>query len=289
MTTRIDAHHHLWDLERREQTWMTDAMASIRRNFDVDELAGEAMASGVDATVVVQTVEDATETEELLLVTEDAPLIAGVVGYVDIAAADVGDQLDRLLAHRAGRWLVAIRTLVQYEPDPEWLVRRQVIAGLRAIARRGLAFDLLIRHDQFNAAVRAVTIVDDGRFVLDHLAKPDIGARHWEPWASAVSDLAQRENVAAKASGLVTEASWTAWSPDDLRPYVDHALVHFTPDRLMFGSDWPVCTLAASYSRVVDAVDDIIGDLSADEQAAIWGATARSVYRLEVPCDRIDR
>jgi len=278
---RIDAHHHLWDLDRREQSWMTDEMATIRRSFGVDELVAEIATSSVDGTVVVQTTDDIVETEELLDIAAAAPVIVGVIGYVDIAAADVGDQLDRLLQHRAGDRLVGIRALVQYQPDPDWLTRPAVLAGLREVARRDLVFDLLIRIDQFPAAIAAASAVAAGRFVLDHLGKPAIGDHLWEPWATQLSALARRENATAKLSGLVTEANWRAWTLDDLRPYVEHALTELGPQRLMFGSDWPVCTLAASYGQVVASVDDLIHPLSAAERACIWGATATSVYRLD--------
>ena len=208
------------------------------------------------------------------------PLVRGVVGYVDVTAPDVGEQLDRLLASPSGAWLVGIRSLVQEEPDPDWLVRPTVLAGLREIARRDLVYDLLIRSDQLDAAARAARAVD-GRFVLDHLAKPDIAFGGWEPWATGLAALATCENVTAKLSGLVTEANWTTWSVADLQPYVDHALEAFGPGRLLFGSDWPVCLLAASYEQVVAAAHELIGRLTLDERTDILGGTATAIYRLE--------
>jgi L-fuconolactonase len=281
MTLRVDAHHHVWDLAVRDQPWITgDAMAPIRRSFGIDDLAPEVAAAGLTATIVVQTVADVTETEELLDLAQVASLVTGVVGYVDLAANDVGEQLDRLRDRPSGAWLIGIRSLVQDELDPGWLVRPAVLAGLRELARRDLVFDLLIRPHQLGAALAAVTRVPEGRYVVDHLAKPAIAGKGWEPWASGLTALAARGNVSAKVSGLVTEADRDTWSTGDLRPYVDHAVAAFGPGRLLFGSDWPVCTLAASYGRVVTAIDELLVDLSPGERAAVMGGTASAVYGL---------
>ncbi len=276
----IDAHHHVWDLAVRDQPWLDDAaLTPIRRRFGIDDFAAAA-AGGVDGSIVVQTVADIGETQELLDLADTVSLVRGVVGYVDVTAPDVGEQLDRLVASPSGAWLVGIRSLVQEEPDPDWLVRPMVLAGLREIARRDLVYDLLIRSDQLDAAARAARAVD-GRFVLDHLAKPDIAFGGWAPWATGLATLATCENVAAKLSGLVTEANWTTWSVADLQPYVDHALEAFGPGRLLFGSDWPVCLLAASYEQVVAAAHELIGPLALEERTSILGGTANAIYRLE--------
>jgi L-fuconolactonase len=255
-------------------------MAPLRRSFGIDDLAPRATAAGITATVVVQTVADITETEELLDLALETPLVTGVVGYVDLAAPDVGDQLDRLRERPSGGRLVGIRSLVQDEPDPGWLLRPAVLAGLREVARRDLVYDLLIRPHQLDAALGVVTQVPEGRYVVDHLAKPAIAAGAWEPWASGLTALAGRGDVVAKLSGLVTEADWATWSTSDLRPRVDHAMAAFGPGRLMFGSDWPVCTLAAPYGRVVAATEELVGDLSSAERAAVMGGTAAAVYGL---------
>jgi len=281
MTRRIDAHHHVWDLAVRDQPWIAGhAMAPLRRSFGIDDLAPDAAATDVTATVVVQTVADVDETEELLDLAQATPLIAGVVGYVDLAAPDVGEQLDQLQARPSGGWLVGIRSLVQDEPDPRWLARPAVLAGLREVARRDLAYDLLVRVHQLECARIAVTQLPEGRYVVDHLAKPAIASGAWEPWASGLAALAACANVSAKLSGLVTEASWDTWTTGDLRPYVEHAVATFGPDRLMFGSDWPVCTLAAPYGRVVTAVDELVAGLSTSERAVVMGGTAATVYGL---------
>ena len=285
MSRRVDAHHHVWDIAAvRDQPWMApDTIAPIRRSFSIDEFAAEALSHGVDSSVVVQTVAGITETEELLDLAAVSTLVAGVVGWVDVEAPDVGDQLDLLLARPSGSWLVGIRSLAEYQPDPAWLARPAVLSGLREVARRGLCNDLLVIPHQLNAAVTATREVRDGRFVLDHLAKPQIAAGVFQPWARELSELAQQENVMAKISGLVTEANWSTWAPSDIRPYVDHALSAFGPDRLIFGTDWPVCTLAASYRGIVDLAEQFVGTLSIDEQAAVFGANATKTYSLEGP------
>jgi L-fuconolactonase len=282
MTRRIDAHHHLWSLNDRAQPWMVGPRFDpVRRNFDVDDLHAAVEGLGIDGTVVVQTVLDIAETEELLDLACDTPLIVGVVGSVDLQAVDVGEQLDRLIARPSGSWLVGIRSLVQYEPDPDWLQRPAVVAGLREVARRGLTFDLLVRLDQIAATLATVDQIADGQFVIDHLAKPDIASRSWQPWARSITALAQRPNVTAKVSGLTTEADWTSWITHDLRPYLDHATNVFGAQRLMFGSDGPVCLVTGTYRQMVETIDELTADLSGDERQALRGDTAASVYRLK--------
>ena len=169
---------------------------------------------------------------------------------------------------------------MQDEPDPNWLLRPDVIEGLRAVAARGLVYDLLILPTQIEAAIGAVAQVPDGRFVVDHLAKPEIVDRQWEPWASAIAALADHEHVCCKLSGMVTEADWEHWTIDDLRPYAEHVVEQFGPDRILFGTDWPVCTLAASYDTVVDVAEQLTASLSDSERAAIFGGNATRVYAL---------
>jgi L-fuconolactonase len=284
VTARIDAHHHVWDLGVRDQPWITGGvMAPIRRSFGIDDLAPEAVSAGIDATVVVQTVADVAETEELLDLAQANPLIAGVIGYVDLAAPDVGEQLDRLRERPSGGWLVGIRSLVQDELDPCWLERPAVLAGLREVARRGLVYDLLIRPQQIDAALAAITRVPEGCYVVDHLAKPAIAAGAREPWVRGLAALAARSEVFAKLSGLVTEADWATWSPSDLRPYVEHAVTAFGPTRLLFGSDWPVCTLAADYSEVFSVTVDILTETVGSDLALILGECAIETYGLKLP------
>ncbi|MFG1641980.1 amidohydrolase family protein [Amycolatopsis sp. NPDC049252] len=274
----IDAHHHLWDPSRREYPWMAGAaMDPIRRPYTADDLRAVTKAAGVHATVLVQTVSAQEETEEFLATAQAEPVIAGVVGWVDLAAPDVAD---RLAALRELGPLVGIRHQVEEEPDDDWLLRPEIVAGLSAVADAGLVYDLLVRPAQLAAAGEVALRLPGLRLVLDHAAKPPIAARGWEPWASAVAALAERENVVCKLSGLVTAADWSGWEVGHLRRYVDHVLDAFGPARLLFGSDWPVCELAAAYEVVLDAAVSLTGSLSDPERLAFFEHNARSVYAL---------
>lgn len=280
----VDAHHHVWDLTVRDQDWITgDALAPIRRSFGVADLEPEADAVGVARTVVVQTVTVPEETPELLELAAGSGLVAGVVGWVDLTAPDVADRLGALRALPGGDALVGIRHQVQSEPDPDWLVTDDALRGLAAVADAGLVYDLVVVPHQLPAAVRAAERLPGLAFVLDHIGKPPIAAGGLEPWAADVRRLAARPNTSCKLSGMVTEADWDRWKPDDLRPYADTVLDAFGPDRLMFGSDWPVCTLAAGYREVFDTAQNLTSGLSEAERAAVFGGTATRVYGLASP------
>ncbi|WP_410571609.1 amidohydrolase family protein [Amycolatopsis sp. cmx-4-61] len=273
----IDAHHHLWDPGRREYPWLAGAaLDPIRRPYTVDDLRAVTKAAGVHATVLVQTVSSAEETAEFLATAAAEPVIAGVVGWVDLTAPDVADRLAALDGP-----LVGVRHQVEAEPDDDWLLRPEVVAGLSAVAAAGLAYDLLVRPAQLPAATEVALRLPGLRLVLDHAAKPPIAAGEWEPWASGVAALAARENVVCKLSGLVTEAEWSGWEVGHLRRYVDHVLDVFGPQRLLFGSDWPVCELAASYELVLDAAIALTGSLSDAERLGVFEHNARAVYGLD--------
>lgn len=277
MTALIDAHHHLWDLGVREQPWLAQpGLAALRRNFLEPDYALVAAAAGVTASVVVQTVDLPEETPEMLAVAAGSDVIAGVVGWVDLTGADVAERL----ASFGGGKLVGIRHQVQSEPDPGWLVRPDVLRGLAAVARAGLVYDLVITTGQLPAASAAAEAVPDLTFVLDHLGKPPIAAGELEPWATDLGRLAALPNVAAKLSGLVTEADLGHWRTADLRPYAEVALECFGADRLMYGSDWPVCTVAAGYEEVLAAARELTSGLSAAEREAVFAGTATRIYRL---------
>jgi L-fuconolactonase len=278
---RVDAHHHLWDLSARPHGWLDGPeMAPIRRDFGPDDLQAAAGPAGVDATVLVQVLPQVEETAEFLALAAESDLVAGVVGWVDLTAPDVAEQLDRLRSGPGGDRLVGVRHLVQSEPDPAWLTRPDVLAGLRAVRDAGLVYDVLTRPHQLPAAVAAARTLPDLVFVLDHLSKPDIAGGVREPWASLLSELAAEPNVVAKVSGLVTEAG-PRWTAADLQPYVDVALDAFGADRLMVGTDWPVCLLAASYDQVVAAAEHVTSGLTDAERDQVFGDTAARVYGLE--------
>ncbi|MEV8393093.1 MULTISPECIES: amidohydrolase family protein [unclassified Streptomyces] len=277
----IDAHHHIWDLSVRDQDWITGpAMAPLRRNFTLADLAAETRTAQVSATVLVQTIEVPEETPEFLAAADGSDLVAGVVGWTDLTAPGVADTLAALRELPGGDRLVGIRHQVQGEPDPEWLLRPDVRRGLAAVAAAGLVYDLVILEHQLPAAVKAAELLPGLTFVLDHLGKPLIAGGTTEPWAGLVGELAARPNTVCKLSGMVTEAAWDSWTAEGLRPYADTVLDAFGPERLMFGSDWPVCRLAATYGEVLDAARTVTDGLSEDERDAVFRETARRVYAL---------
>jgi L-fuconolactonase len=278
----VDAHHHFWDPARAAYPWMTDELAAIRRAFGPDDLRPLLAANGVRRTVLVQTRASLDETREFLAVAAGHDFIAGVVGWVDLAAPDVGDRIAELRRAPGGGKLVGIRHQVHDEPDERWLLRADVRRGLRAVRDAGLAYDLLLRTRELPAGLAVARELADLRFVVDHLAKPPIRAGEIAEWSERLRPLAILPNVFGKLSGLVTEADWRGWSVRQLAPYVSHALAWFGPSRLMFGSDWPVCLVAASYADVVRAYGESLGDISGADRERIFGRTATAFYRLGV-------
>jgi L-fuconolactonase len=276
----VDAHHHFWDPSRADYPWMTDDLAAIRRPFGPDDLAPVLRATGVDRTVLVQTRASVEETLEFLATAAGSPFVAGVVGWVDLTDRGVADAIAELRAAPGGEHLVAIRHQVHDEPDPEWLRREDVRRGIAEVGEAGLAYDLLLRPRELPAALAVTQELTDVRFIIDHIAKPPIASRELQPWGDLMRPFGELAHVWCKVSGMVTEADWVSWQPDDLRPYVQHVLDVFGPDRLLFGSDWPVCLVAASYQRVFDSARAALGDLTADQIAAIFGGNAAEVYRL---------
>lgn len=277
----VDAHHHVWDLAVRDQDWIRGPqLAPLRRDFGLADLEPVARAAGVDRTVLVQTVTVPEETPELLALAEGSELVAGVVGWTDLTRPGVADELARLRELPGGRYLKGIRHQVQGESDPEWLLRPDVRRGLAAVAAAGLVFDLVVLPHQLPACVRAAADLPGLTFVLDHLGKPPVATGDLQPWATALRALAALPNTVGKLSGLVTEADHATWDTADLRPYAETALDAFGPDRLMFGSDWPVCTLAASYDTVLATARELTAALDEARRTAVFETTATRVYRL---------
>jgi L-fuconolactonase len=282
--TVIDAHHHVWDPGRRRHDWLT-AFPALQRAFSVSDFRAASAADQVTASVLVQVLADTGETEEFLALAGDQRPAAGgqgpvaaVIGWADLTGPDVASEIARLRALPGGERLAGIRHLVQDEPDPGWLARPDVRRGLRAVGAAGLCYDLLVRPGQLAAAIEVVSDLDSVRFVLDHGGKPGIRSGRHEPWARQVADLAHRPNVTCKLSGLVTEAG-PGWELGDIAPYAGWLLDCFGPGRLMFGSDWPVCTLAASYRQVTGLARDLLRDhLSTAEQDAVFRRNAAAVY-----------
>jgi L-fuconolactonase len=279
--TVLDAHQHFWNPEAADYPWMTATYQPLHRVYGPSDLAPLLESSGVTATIVVQARQDLDETYSLLEVSATTPWVAGVVGWVDLTSPDVAETIAAVRDGDHGDGLVGIRHLVHDEPDPEWLLRDDVLSGLSVVAEAGLAYDLLVRARELPAAIEVARRLPELRFVLDHLGKPPISTQQSEPWASAIAAIAGLPNVTCKVSGLVTEAEWSAWSQADLMPYVAMAVELFGADRLMWGSDWPVCTLAAGYSEVYEVTAEILADLVGDELGWVLGGCAAATYGLE--------
>jgi L-fuconolactonase len=259
------------------------SLAPLRRTFDIAELVPLAATAGVTATVAVQTVTDSAETQELLALAAAGPLVAAVVGWTDLTAPDLADALGMLRAGAGGEQLAGIRHPLLTEPDPDWLRRGDVLRGLATLGESGLSFDLVLPPHLLPAATVAAADAPGVMFVLDHLGNVDVAPVPDEAWSVAFTAFARLPNTVCKLSGILSEASDTAIAEPDvseLRPYFDLAMQCFGPDRLMFGSDWPVSTLGASYGDVVAAAQALTSELTEPERDAIFAGTARRVYQI---------
>ena len=270
----IDSHQHFWRYDPASYAWIDGSMDALQRDFLPDDLLPLIGASGIDGTIAVQARQDDDETAWLVELANEHTFIKGVVGWADLRATDVDRQLERL-GHEP--CVVGVRHVVQAEPDG-FLDGSAFRRGIGALERFDLVYDILIYARQLPEATRFAAAFPNQRFVLDHLGKPDVRSGGLETWRRDLTALAALPHVWCKLSGLVTEADWSHWTPAQLRPYLDTALETFGPSRLMFGSDWPVCTVAASYAQVVELVREAIGEYSADEQRRIMGGTAEALY-----------
>jgi L-fuconolactonase len=277
---RIDAHQHFWHYSLQEYPWIRRGMEILRQDHLPGDLAPILRSARIDGTVTVQARQSLAETEWLLALAKEYPFIKGIVGWVDLRSPDVRAQLERFCAHPAFR---GVRHVVQDEPGDQFMLRPDFLQGLAALAEFGLTYDILIFPRHLPVACQVVERFPEQRFVLDHLAKPRIKDGIVEPWATGIRRLASFPNVYCKISGMVTEADWRRWQAPDFRPYLDVVFDAFGPERIMFGSDWPVCTLAGSYQEVGGIICDYAQDLSPDDRANIWYRTAIRAYGLEQP------
>jgi L-fucono-1,5-lactonase len=276
---RIDAHQHFWRYDPAAYGWIDEAMTALRRDCLPDEAEREMAGAGFHACVAVQARQSLEETRWLLALADRHPSIAGVVGWVDLRAEDAREQL----ALFAGREkLVGIRHIVQSEPDDRFMLRQEFCRGLALLQEFGLAYDILVYSRHLAVVAEVVKRFPGQRFVLDHLGKPDIRHGERQGWERDLRALASCPNVWAKLSGLVTEADWTAWSPRDIRPYLDVAFDCFGADRLMIGSDWPVCTVAAGYERTMAVIGDYLAQTPSPERDAVLGGNAQRFWNLKV-------
>jgi L-fuconolactonase len=273
----IDAHHHLWRYSAIEYEWIDDRMAALRRNFLPEDSIDELANAGIDGAVTVQARQTLEETQWLLELAGRYKEMHGVVGWAPIASPDFERSLDALAANPK---LVGLRHIVQAEPQG-FLDGEDFNLGIRAMRGTGLVYDLLVVEHQLGEAIRFVDRHPQQMFVLDHIAKPKIAAGEIEPWRTRIQELSKRSNVCCKVSGMVTEDSWSHWSIASLRPYLDTVVSAFGPDRLMAGSDWPVCLVATGYAQWWQVLRNYFANFSDDERADIFGATATRIYNLK--------
>ena len=279
----IDSHHHVWDLSVREQCWMVcEALDPIKKNFSINDLRQAITGCGIEKTVVVQTVTNYDETPELLVLAEDYDLVAGVVGFLKIDSAYAISHLDKYESMRGFKNLVGIRDIAHDYEDTSYLSKPEVVKNVQELGRRGLVYDLLTKTPHMQAAIDLVKQSPNTQFVLDHISKPYMAKGEMQPWADKLSELASFENVVIKVSGLFTEADWKNWKAADFWPYLEHVTKVFTPSRMMFGSDWPVCLLAATYKQSIDLMEEFTKSFSPTEQKDFWAATANRAYKLQL-------
>jgi len=276
----IDAHQHFWVYDPREYGWIDDSMAVLRRDFLPHDLKPELDRAGFQGSVAVQARQTIEETRWLLELAASSPFVLGVVGWVDLQSPDVRSQLQ---AFAQNPKLVGIRHIVQGEPDDRFLLRPEFMRGIAALEEFDLAYDILIYTRHLTVAAEFVRQFPRQRFVLDHLAKPPIKSGGLQPWAHGIEELAAFPSVTCKLSGMVTEADWRHWKPEHMKPYLDVAFKCFGPQRLMIGSDWPVCAVAAPYSRAMSVAKDYLARFSAADQEAVLGGNAQRFWKLKPP------
>jgi L-fuconolactonase len=274
----IDSHQHFWKYDPARDGWITDEMSLIKRDFFPEELQRECGANGVDGTVVVQVDQSEDETLFLLDLAEKHQFIAGVVGWIDLRSPAIEERLRSFSQYRKLR---GFRHIAQAEPDDQFLVGRDFTRGISLLREFGFVYDILIYPKQLPAAIELVSRFPEQSFVVDHMAKPPIKVGSLEPWESYMRTIAQNTNVFCKVSGLVTEADWLHWKSADIHPYLDVVFDAFGPERLMFGSDWPVCLLAATYGQVKGVIEKYVDAHAAQHKENIFGGNAIRFYGLK--------
>lgn len=275
---RIDAHQHFWIFDPIRDNWIDDTMESIQKDFLPADLNPLLIENKFSACVAVQASQTEEETNFLLELANQNDFIKGVVGWVDLSNDTILDRLNYFSKYDK---LKGFRHVVQGEPD-DFMYRKDFRNGINGLKSYNYTYDILIFHRQLTAAIDLVSTFPNQAFVVDHIAKPDIKSGEIISWKKGIKEIAKAENVMCKISGMVTEANWNLWRPDDLKPYLDIIFENFGANKLMFGSDWPVCNLAANYSQVVTIVESYITQLSVEEQNQIWLENAKTFYNLKV-------
>ena len=276
----IDAHQHFWRYNAARHTWINNTMELLKRDFLPADLEPELARNHVDGCIAVQAEQSDDETEFLLGLAADSPRVLGVIGWTDLTSPTIDAKLRGYTRARALR---GFRHIAQDETDDRFLVREEVVRGIRALRAFGYTYDILIYARQMPAALELVSRFPEQKFVLDHIGKPDIKNGTLEPWASQIRRLGEYTNVTCKLSGLVTEASWSTWKKEDFWPFLDIVWETFGAKRLMFGSDWPVCLLAGSYTKVKQLIESYVGQFTKSEQEQAFGKTAACFYGIESP------
>jgi L-fuconolactonase len=274
---RIDSHVHFWNFDPRRDEWITEDMSVLRRDFGPAEIAGSLSVFGIDGVVAVQADQSEQETHFLATLAEKHPVIKGVVGWVDLKGPDLREKL---IDFRRLDVVKGFRHVVQAE-RPGFLTDPHFAAGVRVLGELGYTYDLLITHDQLDEALKFVHTVPDVRMVIDHIAKPSIRTGEKTHWELSMAAMSTFPNVFCKLSGMVTEAKWKRWTRDDFYPFIDEVMESFGPSRIMYGSDWPVCLLSASYAEQLNIVDTYIASLSENERTMIMGGNATAFYGLK--------
>jgi L-fuconolactonase len=272
----IDAHQHFWHYDPVRDSWITEDMAVIRRDFLPADLEPVLTENGVDGCVAVQASQSEEETMFLINMAQSYDIVKGVVGWVDLQSASLHDRLQAFSTYKEVK---GFRHVAQGEPD-DFLMRPAVIQGIRQLAEFGLTYDILIYPSQLKAALHLVREVPEVNFVIDHLAKPYIKKQEISRWSNFMAEIAKNQHVSCKLSGMVTEADWQNWSKKDFFPYLDVAFEQFGPDRLLFGSDWPVCLVAANYTQVKNLIEEYLVPWGDEVQAKVMGANAVTFYSL---------
>jgi len=283
MVLKIDSHHHLWDLEQNSREWLkSDGLQKINRTFLFRDFLIAQAKLGIDYSILVQTIPDYAELDEFFQIANTEQKIAGVVSWIDISDSNALAQLDRAIVKHQFKKLVGIRDGAQGRSDKDWLSSTSVISGVQKLGERELVFDLLISPENLKAAEILVRACPETIFVLDHVAKPNIALQLFEPWSTDLEGLAKLPNVYCKVSGMITESNWGEWKANDFDLYFARVHEVFGSDRIMFGSDWPVCLLAGSYEAVFSLAANFISKLSIHEQELFWSGNAIKAYNLKL-------
>lgn len=274
---RIDTHQHFWHYNPTRDLWITDEMAVLQRDYLPQDLQPILENSNFDGCIAVQADQSATETQFLVQQAKNYSFIKGVVGWVDLCGPSIDEQLAQ---YKAEPLIKGFRHIVEGEANPDFLIQDTFLNGIEALTKYGFTYDLLISPRHFASAIACVRANPDQVFVLDHMAKPKIKSRAFDDWALFIEELSGFSNVNCKISGLATEADWQNWTNDDFTPYVAHVIQAFGKDRIMYGSDWPVCLLAASYEQSIEIVESKLGTFSDAEKEAFWALNAFKIYNL---------